>query len=793
MQGELPRRRFVQVVGAAGAGAALAGTAGASGLSTSVLDDSFDENGGLQESLIVFDDSESAARLDTLELEEPYHVFEHVDVAWTFLDADQLQTVAGWPSVRRVKRAEEIEVYNDQTSRESMRVEAVHENLEYLGEDTHVAVIDSGLNASHPGIGSDRVEANYRWVDEPTGPRDPFFVDAAAGDTDTLGHGQHCAGIAAGNGGGGATGDYSGMAPAAQITSYSVIQYQYLPYVVAAWNHLLGRIRTEPDFQPDVVSNSYGVARGTQYNPNDPVNLATWKVFQEGVLPVFAYGNDGPDESTGNRFAKAPHVLGVGASEKTIDEENNSNNRSIVGFSSRGRSDVADEYYNRDQLLRNLRQFFAIQEGATRKLKSTTITGSVGPGVNTYPVTGLIGTKFEEGTASSFENFTTAGNADFVDLTLSLEPEGQWVRMHVHEDQDGDWVEVAQMREEVFKQHDTLTIDVKGGTDYLIEMEPEDSVSADYTIDYTSYVKQDGDLNDARPITLYRPGLSAHGNQVISTQDKYDALGPLGEFGEGEPFYGRLSGTSMACPGAAGIAMLVRQAHRENSGGEELSPIDTIRVLEHAAADHNPNYNVVNTGAGYVDAEVAVETAEALANGTLTIEDLDTGLDALVEPPEKVTPPDVIDLTASGSRSTDSSVNQDERTQRVDVTIDSFNDEATDAVEVYDEIPSDWTLSEYSTEAEVVSDDGDRKRLRLFQSSDDKTVSAGEVDGDSVTFTYFVRTPEGGPQASGPYTLGPAEAVVTEWAFENDNDQERGDGSDTFGGTNTVMIAGTPF
>ena len=797
MHGELPRRRFVQVVGAAGAGAALTGTAGASEVSTSVLDDSFDENGSLQESLIVFDDSESATRLDSLDLEEPYHVFEHVDIAWTFLDADQLRTVAGWPSVRRVKRAEELEWHNDSTSRASMAVDAAHE-LGYDGEDAHFAIIDSGIHGSHPGFRG-RVEANYRYVDEPTGPRDPFWVDARDGDTDEIGHGIHCTGIAAGDGGGGARGDYTGMAPKATITSYCTTQYIYLPYVVAAWNHLLGRIRTEPDFQPDVVSNSYGVLRGNMYNPNDPVNVATWKVFQEGVLPVFSYGNDGENgEYTDNRFAKAPHVLGVGAAEKTIDPEDNANNRPIVDFSSLGRSDVREDFYDRDLLLDNLEEFFDIQNNETRTVNERTFTGSVGPGVNTDPVTGLIGVKFEEGTDSSFENFTTAENVDLLELTLTLEPEGQWVRMKVYENRGDDWVEIAQSREEVLKQHDTLTVDVIGGSEYLIELEPEDSVTVDYEIEYTSYQKRGG-LRGARPITLFRPGLSAHGNLVMSTQDKYDVLGPLGEFGAGEPFYGRLSGTSMACPGAAGIAMLVRQAHRENSGGEELSPIDTMRVLEHTAADHNPNYRVVNTGAGFVDAEAAVETAEDLANGVLTIDDLDTGLDALVEPPETVTPPDVVDLTASGSRSTDSSVNQDSRTQQVSVTIDSFNDEATDEVEVYDEIPAEWTLiDEYSDQATVAADQGDtgesRTRLRLFQSASDDTVSAGEVEGDaSVTFTYFVRTPEGGPEESGPYSLGPAEAVLTEWAFQSDEDRERGSGSDTFGGTDTVLIAGTPL
>lgn len=787
----------MQVVGAAGAGAAIAGTAGASTqVSTQVLDETFDRSGGVQESLVVFDDAENAERLETLDLPETYHVFEHLDIAWTFLEPEQLQTVAGWDSVRRVKKAEELDWYNEEDSRESMAVKAVHDDMEYVGADAHIAIIDSGINGSHPGL-QGRIEANYRWVDDPTGPRAPFWVDARDGDTDELGHGLHCAGIAAGNGGGGFQGDYTGMAPEATITSYSTTGYVYLPYVVAAWDHLLGRIRTEPDFQPDVVSNSYGVARGNEYNPNDPVNIATWRVFQEGVLPVFAYGNDGnggdDDEGTANRFAKAPHVLGVGAAEKTMDDANNNNNRSIVDFSSRGRIlDPDSVFYNREQLLQNLREFFAIQEGTTYTVDSGEFTGRVGPAANSGPA--LIGA-VDEDTGSSSHRLGTFDNVDMLELTLSVEPEGQWVRLRVHENQDGEWVEIAQMREEPFKQHDTISVDIDGGGDYMLELEPEDSVTAEYTVEYTQYEKADGELRDVRPITLYRPGVSAHGNQVMSAQDKYDVLGPLGEFGDAEPFYGRLSGTSMACPGAAGIAALVREAHRDVAG-EDISPIDVIRVMEHAAADFNPNYTPHNTGAGFVDAQTAVQTAIGVADGTTSIGDLDTGNAALVEAAEEVTPPEEIDLTASGSRATDSTANFETRTQEVTVTIDSFNTEATDEVEVYDEIPSEWELLEDFSDAKEADDQGDtgdgRTRLRLQRSESDPTVSAGDVEADSsVTFTYYVETPEG-IDNSGPYTLGPAEAVLTDWAFEEDQDRAHGDESDTFTGSDDVLIAGVP-
>ena len=768
------RRTFVKGIGIAAGTAAFAGTAAAnSGVSTAVLDEEFDLDGGLQEALVVFDSTDDAERLDTLDLEEGYRLFEHLGIAWTHLRPAQIETVAGWDSVRRVKRTEQLEWHNDDTSRQSMAVEAVHEDLGYTGEDAHVVVIDSGLNASHPGIGSDRVEANFRYVDEPTGPRDPLWVDAGPGDTDTVGHGQHCAGIVAGNGEGGVNGTYEGMAPDATITSYAVVQGVYLPYVVAAWDHLLGRIRTEPEFDPDVVSNSYGVSRNNVYNPNDPVNVATWEAFNEGVLPVFSYGNDGPDLGSGNRFAKAPHVLGVGAAEKTISPEDNANNRSITNFSSRGREVDDETFYNREQLLRNLREFHAIQRGTHATVDSGTFTGTVGPAVNSSPGAAAV----DEDTGSAYERLETFENVDLVDLTLTLDPEGQWVRMRVYEEQNGNWVEIAQSREEPLKQHDTLTVDVDGGNTYLVELEPEDAVAADYTIEYEQYEKADGDLSETRPLTLFRPGISAHGNLVLSTQDKADVLGPLGETGDAEPFYGRLSGTSMSCPGAAGIAMLVQEAYRAESGGEELSPIDLIRVLEHSAADFNPEYTVTNTGAGFVDAEAAIETAEALAGG-LTVADLDTGLDALVEDVESVEPPEQFDLTATGSREEDATVLTGGQATRVTVTLRDFDTDAADSVRVVDQFPPEWNFLEYGGTYESVDNDAG--------TVDFGTVSASDLDDGPVKFTYFIEAPEG-VQASGPYTFGAAEATVETWAVPEEN---RGSESTTFGGTTDVVVIG---
>jgi hypothetical protein len=118
-------------------------------------------------------------------------------------------------------------------------------------------------------------------------------------------------------------------------------------------------------------------------------------------------------------------------------------------------------------------------------------------------------------------------------------------------DDDG---RVASMREEPLKQHDTLTFDVDGGKNYYIELEPEDNVVADYTLEYQLESRAgDRDLSDVREdgITLYRPGVGAHGRAVLTSVDPQDVLGQLG------PLYGGPGNggeTERCTPGSAGRA-----------------------------------------------------------------------------------------------------------------------------------------------------------------------------------------------------------------------------------------------
>jgi serine protease AprX len=714
----LTRRRVLQATGAlAGAAALPFASAPAAAADTSTLDDAFDLSGTDPiEGIVVFDGRDSMSRLDDLDLQVGKHEYDVLPMTYTALTPDQLTTVAGWEGVRRVKKAEELDYFSDD-ARTLTGVDAVQSDLGYDGSSVDVAVIDSGFSGPHPDF-EGRLESNWQWVDEPLETRDADWLNAgAAADTDDLGHGTHCAGLVAGDGSA-SDGQYRGMAPGARVSVYSTNTTVYLPYVVGAWDHMLRRADDpDVDFDPDVVSNSYGVARDVRYNPNDPVNVASWEAFTRGIVPVFAAGNSGPDADTLSRFAKAPHVLCVAA---TNDET------AVTDFSSRGRTpdEGRETNYDRRTALWRLWRYHAAQTSGQYLVDQGTWSGEVGPAADSSTA----GT--DASTDSDFHAWEAPPNADGLELTLDIEPDGQQVRVSVHEG-SRDGPVVAQMGEEPVHQHRTLETDVDGGTTYYVEVEPMVSVVVEYTLDFQGLEYLRGEPEKYRPVGLYRPGVATPGNSVMSTvgpTDPLDAVEP-----DTEPAYTPMTGTSMACPVAAGICALLIDASRQEGHGTP-HPAAVITTLEATATEARADYTPWNAGAGFVDARAAVQRAAVgdwARFSEVDLADADTATY----------------LSVAGSRDDDGSAFTAGQTNEVTVTVGAASHEAT----VRDELPADWrVLVDHSPDVDRVEQAGDRQHVHFEESVDSSD--------DARSFSYLAEAPE----STGTDTFGPAAANAPE-------------------------------
>jgi serine protease AprX len=115
------------------------------------------------------------------------------------------------------------------------------------------------------------------------------------------------------------------------------------------------------------------------------------------------------------------------------------------------------------------------------------------------------------------------------------------------------------------------------------------------------------------PHGIYRVGVGAPGNYVVSTLSEEDPLQGYAagtEHQDTRVYYGALSGTSMSCPVTSGVASLVIDAYRQTYG-EYPDPIDVLNTLEATAYEAHDEYTPWDMGAGFVDAETAVRRAES--------------------------------------------------------------------------------------------------------------------------------------------------------------------------------------
>src|SRR5258708_2166733 len=160
--------------------------------------------------------------------------------------------------------------------------------LPVSGRGVTVAVLDTGVDGTHGDL-SGRVVQNLKLADTQSlgvGCNYPVAAPSLANTDQAYGHGTFVAGVIAGNGQQ-SGGKYAGVAPNANILGLSAGDASLL-FILSGLDYILTH---GPAFNVRVVNCSFSA--NTVFDVNDPVNIATRMLTDNGVNVVFSAGNTG--------------------------------------------------------------------------------------------------------------------------------------------------------------------------------------------------------------------------------------------------------------------------------------------------------------------------------------------------------------------------------------------------------------------------------------------------------------------------------------------------------------------
>jgi serine protease AprX len=200
----------------------------------------------------------------------------------------------------------------------------------FSGRGIGVLVNDSGIDGTHNDVKyPQHVKQNVLAqtnLNSVSGLLPITYVQDVANTDVAGGHGTHVAGTIGGNGAQ-SSGAFEGVAPGAGIVGYGSGAAIFVLDTLGGFDYALTH---QSQYNIRVVSNSFGQPSdtGSNFDPDNPTNIATKALADRGVVVVFSAGNSGAGEGTitGN-FKKAPWVVTVAAGDKQ---------GRLASFSSRG-------------------------------------------------------------------------------------------------------------------------------------------------------------------------------------------------------------------------------------------------------------------------------------------------------------------------------------------------------------------------------------------------------------------------------------------------------------------------
>ena len=273
--------------------------------------------------LVTYSAPPSSYQLDTLGgVSSSIHGFGSIPVAVVVAPAGAASLLRALPGVKGVY-ANETYHYLSDLATQSSGASQVWQDLGFTGAGIGVAVIDAGVDGSHPDLCAAAVFCKGTPIKTVQNVKilgreesaDPVVMLPDQINTDTSsGHGSHVAGIAAGWGSAGTDPTrYRGVAYGADLIGFGTGEAVEAENVLAAFDYSIAH---KDEYNIKVINNSWGPGAFTAYDPDHPVNLAIDAAWNAGISVVFGAGNDGTRTDSLNMFSANPHSISVGSGTK---------------------------------------------------------------------------------------------------------------------------------------------------------------------------------------------------------------------------------------------------------------------------------------------------------------------------------------------------------------------------------------------------------------------------------------------------------------------------------------------
>jgi clostripain len=512
------------------------------------------------------------------------------------MPVDKLGALADKDYITRLDTAEQLLEPQNDLAATAINADDVWDSG-YTGEGVRIAVLDSGLDTSHPDIPTPVASKDYsNW---------PVLDDTIANSV--TGHGTHVTASALGRGtqSAGAASEYKGMAPGADLIFLKIGNDTNGS---ASLDAMTNAIKAAVDiYDADIITMSYG-GWGDYHDGTRQTSQAVDYAFSQGAVVFISAGNDAGDGEHYSGMVNAQSTTGF----IQVDVSGSTGSNAGLGFNLvwfdglAESNDLALTYYNSAQTA--IGDSWAGDQEESWKGTEHELSG-YGPEAGWYYY-------LPSGSPTYYLKVTNnSDNQQFFHIYFDgIASSGASVEFHSPDpfytlsspaDAEGAIAVGAYTTRKNWTAYN--------GTTYHY-INPEQTVGT-----MASFSSRGPRVDDGAP---QKPNLVAPGSAIISArdQDVYQWPGGASAYfidndglnlnGSGPADYYVMHGTSMASPIAAGAAALLLEAELELKG----HPADVRNLFQSTASSVDTNDNIDGSGLLNIQAAIDATAADYEAN-----------------------------------------------------------------------------------------------------------------------------------------------------------------------------------